>query len=108
MGATFYSQVLQSFDWAAVKAEAEADGMYDAEADSIIGRCYLGTVFSVMPSGKYYTPFACSNVTGAEADRDERYGIALEKAADKYGGWIESGEGDPCDMFFGFQSEAAT
>lgn len=24
--------------------------------------CYIGTVFSLYPSGKYYLPFACSNV----------------------------------------------
>lgn len=29
-----------------------------------VRRVYLGTVFSLTPSGKYYLPFACSNVEG--------------------------------------------
>lgn len=35
------------------------------EDESIeVRRIYLGTVFSLTPSGKYYLPFACSNVAG--------------------------------------------
>lgn len=30
-------------------------------------RLYLGTVFGCMPSGKFYTPFACSNVMGCDS-----------------------------------------
>lgn len=33
------------------------------EPDRECRSVYLGTVFSLMPSGKYYQPFACSNVT---------------------------------------------
>ena len=29
-----------------------------------VRRVYLGTVFGLMPSGKFYMPFACSNVMG--------------------------------------------
>lgn len=101
MAQTFYSQILHDWNWDAVKEEAEnnpSESMWDK--GEYFGYCYLGSVFCIMPSGKYYTPFACSNVTEREAERDERYMEALEKVANKYGGWIESGEGDPCDLFF--------
>jgi len=29
-----------------------------------------------------------------------RWHTALDRAADKFGGWIESGEGDPTDLYF--------
>ena len=50
-------------DWDWVRREMndqewyESDGGFDEER-----QVYLGTVFSLMPSGKYYLPFACSNV----------------------------------------------
>jgi|TARA_Y100000034_G_scaffold133551_1_gene199327 hypothetical protein len=50
-------------DWDYVRNELngmdwyESDGGYDEER-----QVYLGTCFSLMPSGKYYMPFACSNV----------------------------------------------
>lgn len=79
---------------------------------------YLGTVFAIMPSGKYYMPWACSNVDpcprcegkgcdfcdhsgSREAHEDECFMDALEKEAGKYNCWVESGEGDPCDLFLG-------
>ena len=35
----------------------------DEEGEGQVRRIYLGTVFTLTPSGKYYLPFACSNVT---------------------------------------------
>lgn len=77
---------------------------------------FLGTVFSIMPSGKYYQPFACSNVDmcthckgegcdycghlgSREAYEDELMDDYLQEYASKAGAWVESGEGDPCDLF---------
>lgn len=60
---------------------------------------FLGTVFSLYPSGKYYTPYACSNVTPEEAEADAEWLEQQEQEAVKYGLTIESGEGDPCDLF---------
>jgi len=119
MGATFYSQILRQFDWAALKQDcihnaAENycmlkeegytigdDGVLDAiGADHLYGASFLGTVMSLVPSGKYWTAWASSNVTQAESDRDEAWMEALNSVADRHGGWIETGEGDPCDLFF--------
>ena len=122
MAATYYAQILRDFNWelaqqrcrenaADVMRELESDGCtitsdgeivgehYDI-SDSLYGVAFLGTVFTIMPSGKYYMPWACSNVTESEATQDEAYMLALERAAEKHGGWVMSGEGDPCDLFF--------
>jgi hypothetical protein len=99
---------------------------------------FLGTVFSLTPSGKFYTPFANSNVDtckrcqgightwkvertftdyegntreeyqtcphchgvgSREAYEDQVFNEELEAAAGRAGWYIESGEGDPCDIF---------
>jgi hypothetical protein len=124
MAATFYAQVLRGFDWEWAKEQCvyQAADSYqelikdghtiDAEgyvspcwglggSDLLYGRCFLGTAMALAPSGKYWTFWARSNVSNAEADRDSRWFAALRKAAQKHGGWIENGEGDPCDLFFG-------
>ncbi len=89
---------------------------------------FIGTCFNIMPSGKYYMPYACSNVEkcskcdgkgeitnsnyaetvecpvchglgSEEAYKDQVMQEALEDFADKYCAFVHSGEGDPCDMF---------
>ena len=192
MARTVYSQVLREFDWDALQADCvdnavdsvkylvgEGDevrsdgsvpeGLLDG-SDTVYGQAFLGTVFGLYPSGKYYQPWACSNVDpcpsckgsgkskrvkdcatcggsgsrvvqdfwakswrdelgiqvgdivecnvckgsgevalecsrchgigSEEAWQDQRYQECLERAADKYGGWVQSGEGDLCDVFF--------
>ena len=61
---------------------------------------YVDSVFSLYPSGKYYMPFAHSNVTAKEALLDEVYREALDEILEKHGLFAQSGEGDPCDIFF--------
>jgi hypothetical protein len=54
---------------------------------------------ALCPSGKYYTPFACSNVTDAEAEADEEWYEAAKAGLEAIGASLESGDGDPCDLF---------
>lgn len=100
-----------------------ADGEENEEG-RLVRRTFLGTVFALMPSGKYYTPFAASNVaecprckgTGTSAktgrtckfcmgyESREAYEDAVwmetaEDEASAHDAWVESGEGDPCDLF---------
>lgn len=42
----------------------EADDGPDADDGYEIRRVWLGTIFGITPSGKFYMPFACSNVAG--------------------------------------------
>lgn len=91
-------------DWnlAAIKAECEANAEPDPDSwprnSELIGRCFLGTVMNIYPSGKYYMPW-CSNQTRADETRDKCYGAAFNGSFESAGMWIESGEGDPCDLF---------
>lgn len=62
---------------------------------------YLGSIFNIMPSGKYYLPFACSNVTEAEVQADREFNKKLEAQVDKHGLFLFGGEGDPTDIFVG-------
>lgn len=96
---------------------------YKNENGDSVKSVFLGTVFGIMPSGKYYMPFACSNVDSCprckgegqtkslkhctycdgmgnrEAYEDSLMADYLEYYANKQNGWIESGDGDPCDLF---------
>ena len=101
-----------------VREALESDTWYgetDSEGNPV-KRTFLGSVFSLFPSGKYYMPWAnsnvnpcprckgkgcnfCSHLGSREAYEDEIFGETLEKAAGKKEGWIESGEGDATDIF---------
>ena len=87
-------------DWRidAIKEECEANQEAEPNEDCAIGRCFLGTCFAIMPSGKYYMPWT-TNQTRADETRDAAFMEAFGEYLDSAGLWLESGEGDPCDMF---------
>lgn len=62
---------------------------------------YIGTVFNLTPSGKYYMPWACSNVTEAEADKDVEWYDAVQEQLEEIDCYLQHGEGDPCDLLVG-------
>ena len=117
MGTIFNVDVIreemQSADWMTIESGC-------VEERSV----YLGSIFALTPSGKFYTPWANSNVTicqacvehgpdfdGATCGNDacggkccEAHADALwwgqaESELDAAGYSLESGEGDPCDLF---------
>ena len=96
----YTAQIAADWDMSAVKADCESNAEPDIDAgdDTFIGRCYLGSVFSIMPSGKYYMPW-CTNQSRADETRDGAFMEALESALESAGLWLESGEGDPCDLY---------
>lgn len=53
---------IHSWNWKWIVSSAKNDPEVRDEDGGTIGRTYLGSIFSLTPSGKYYTPFACSNV----------------------------------------------
>lgn len=93
----YYAEI-SAWDWDAIKQEAADNSNTDYDG-STFGYSYLGSVFSIMPSGKYYTFWAHGNVTDYEAFQDEVFNSALESIAESFGMWIESGEGDLCDLY---------
>lgn len=87
-------------DFEAIKAELEkAEWQEGEEPDQEVRRVFLGTIFALTPSGKYYMPWACSNVTEEEAEQDEEWREAVEAELEKIDACLASGEGDPCDLF---------
>jgi hypothetical protein len=80
--------------WELVKSECENNA--DPKG---FGSCYIGTVFDIMPSGKFWTFWARSNVDRVEAIKDTAYNTALAALAELHGGFVENGEDDPCDLF---------
>lgn len=71
------------------------------EPDREERRLFLGTVFALTPSGKFYTPRACSNVTEKEAEVDQKWYDAVSEGLEKVGLYLQHGEGDPCDLLAG-------
>lgn len=97
---TEYAADIGAWDWSACKREAESNLEDDCDnTGTRIGRVYLGSVLSLAPSGKYYTPW-CTNQSRLDCLQDEAYFSELDSAAEAAGGWIENGEGDACDLYF--------
>ena len=61
---------------------------------------YLTTIFHAAPSGKYYTPWANSNVNLLEAGMDSLYQELVDEfmSEDYPDYYLTSGEGDPLDI----------
>lgn len=88
------------FDLKALRAELDAEDWQEGDnPDCETRRLFIGSVFALTPSGKYYMPWACSNVTSAEADEDRDWYAQAEYELDSIGCCLVSGEGDPCDLF---------
>ena len=49
------------FNWEEIEKEIK-NNIEENEEGEREGLCFIGTVFNLSPSGKYYQPFACSNV----------------------------------------------
>lgn len=93
---------VDDIDWEGIKQELNAIGEpFEDDCGNKVKAIFLGSVFSLTPSGKYYTPFACSNVNEKEAREDQEWWEALEKKASEHGLYISSGEGDPTDIVVG-------
>ena len=88
-------------DWNEVKQDLKKAPFQPDDEGRFYRTTFLGTVFSIMPSGKYWTYWACGNVTDEEMEKDAEYWEALETEAEKHGLFVLSGEGDPCDILIG-------
>ena len=94
----YTAEVKGCFDWSFIKRDAESNPQQPEGADEEYGCHYLGTVFGIMPSGKFYMPWT-SNQTRSDEVKDSCYWDALNAIAGEHGCWVENGEGDPCDLF---------
>lgn len=100
-----YHQEIVQWDWAGIKEDLLAQLSQPDFCVEEFGQkrteTFIGTVSALTPSGKYYMPWACSNVTEREAYRDEQWWAAFESIAESHGLYVTSGEGDPCDIMVG-------
>jgi hypothetical protein len=90
----------EDIDWIELKREIIEDGVVSWDRDNQVFdfSTYLGSVFSLTPSGKYYMPWACSNVTEEEARQDEEWWEKMEVYGENHGIFFSGGEGDPTDI----------
>jgi hypothetical protein len=79
---------IRLWDWKYIAKVANTDIFFDNDGDQFIGSAWLGTIFGICPSGKFYMPFACSNVTEEEALQDELFYEALDTVAEENGLFI--------------------
>lgn len=86
-------------DLKAIRAELDKAEWEPMEDDGCSRRIFLGTRMALVPSGKYYTSWANSNVTEAEAEADEAWFEAVEAELATIKATLESGADDPCDLF---------
>jgi hypothetical protein len=63
--------------------------------------CYLGSFMSLDPCGRYHHILSPNGITA----KCVRFWDNLEKCAEELDGWIESGEGDPTDIYFVMNGE---
>jgi len=104
LNSKYSDQIESDFHWDNIISELnnpDDDMIIDDEwNDSKYVSLYVGNILSIMPSGKYYMPFACSNIENVrEVLQDECYREALESKLESLGLWMEAGEGDPLDTF---------
>jgi len=98
----FIKEIESEFNWGNMIKEMKSNPdclRSDEDCDEYYA-IYVDTVFNLAPSGKYYTPWARSNVTDKEGLIDEIWYEALQSVLCDKDLWAESGEGDPCDIFF--------
>ena len=105
MAEKYSNQIETYFIWDNILSELENpddDNIVDDDFnDCKYASLYVGSVLNLYPSGKFYTPWACSNIENVrEALLDECYREALESKLDSLGLWMQSGEGDFLDVFF--------
>lgn len=73
--------------------------------NSQYGKLWIGSVFALLPSNKYWLSWAMGNVTEAGYIIDSIFMDRLDRYAENHDGWIESGEGDPTDLYFCFDMD---
>ena len=76
------------------------DAEEQEDMDGSIVKCvFLGKVFDLVPSGKYYMPYARSNVTEEEAEKDAEWYELADTELNNINAYLECDHGDPTDLF---------
>lgn len=94
----FHEQLTRILNMAVSIEDEDMDECPD-NPDILQRTIYLGSILSLTPSGKFYLPFACSNVTVKEAAIDEIWQDFMRFHLEEEDLFLISGEGDGLDMF---------
>lgn len=117
MARTYYAERLRAYDWARIARDMdeaarlfrENDPMggltlfglaaadLDPNSDAIRVSAYLGRGYQDSPSQSFYAPW--SPVPDRIRERDAAFWDAFERAAQRHGMSLESGDGDPTDTY---------
>lgn len=84
-----YLEEIREWDWDGIQADALENE----------GQVWLGSIYSLTPSGKFYTAWVTGDLTEKEADMDEMWWDALETVAEEYGMSVSSGEYEPDHVY---------
>lgn len=94
-----YSEEIESWNWESLISELNESEPFESDS-GMHQEIYIGSVFSIFPSGKYYT-FWTSNQTTKDELKDSIFSEMLENKLKSLGLYLTSGEGSPCDLFIG-------
>lgn len=92
---------IEDINWKDIREKLNQQEWVKIGTEEFERRILLGTVSDLTPSGKYYTLFACSNITQQEAETDEVWWINLKNAAEERDLFVEQSDVDPCDIMIG-------
>lgn len=101
-----YKAEILSWNWNGLKEDCETsepvtDIFGEDYPNDKIYSTFVGTVFAIMPSGKYYMPWT-TNQTKHDVEKDSAFEEVLTEVAENHGMFVFNGEGDPCDLFVGY------
>lgn len=87
------------FDLDDVVRELDNAEPYEDNYSQWVQSVYIGRVWSWYPSGKYYTCYACNNVSEWEAECDEMWKERANAQLETIDAYMMSGDGDPTDLY---------
>ena len=97
-----YYEDIKSWDWQEIVDRAKNTVEYNPLSKRWEGIAYLGSCFTIMPSGKYLH-FLSPGDNAEEFLRDEIFMEVLEEVAEEYDGYVFNGD-DPTDLYFGLDN----
>src|SRR5690606_20965634 len=94
-----YYEDIKSWNWQEIVDCAKNAAEYNPSTKQWEGIAYLGSCFTIMPSGKYLHLLSAGD-NAEEFIRDEIFMEVLEEVAEEYDGYVFNGD-DPTDLYFG-------
>ena len=87
------------FNLKVIRERLAAEDLVHNEMDDItFKRLYIGSIPDLLPSGKLYAPWS-SSITEEDAEKDLEWYEQAERELAGINAFLESGEGDGCDLF---------